>query len=228
MEAAVGARRWRSALDYMEAHLCPPSGVVNVNVDGSEAHAWVGLSFDERGLPNDRKDDERDVTWGEFLLFFLPSLGGADHAYNAGLLVPRERSGDTSKGFLSNANAEEYPVIHTSLRKSRSRGSGFGHVTEDAAAMLQMIVPADWAPHGIASTDSLPSSKNLLGGVTDVDRGLEALSVGQLQCEVRRLARERGYLMKLVREDARLGGRRSEAVHDQYRHELRNLHTRVE
>lgn len=224
MEAAVGARRWRSALDYMEAHLCPPPGV---NADGSEAHAWVGLSFDERGLMNDRKDDERDVTWGEFLLFFVPSLGAADHAYNAGLLVPTEKSGDTSKGFLFNSDAADYPAIQTSLGKSRSRGSELGHVTEDATALLQMIVPADWAPHGIAPTESLSSSKNL-GGVTDMDRGLEALSVGQLQCEVRRLARERGYLMKLVREDARLGARRSEAVHDQYRHELRNLHTRVE
>lgn len=232
MEAAVGKSRWRAALDSMEAALCPPlrvdpAGAICTESGGrgeegggdgrsrmrtGDAKAAAGSS----GSPP--SSEERNVTWGEFLLFFLPSAGAADDAYNAGLTFH-----GGGRGFAGAGGA-------------RNRSNGLGAVSEDAAAMLQMVVPDRWT----AGNDGGCASRAESGGGAVVGtpatgkqgdvilgRGLAALSVGQLRREVLRLARERGFLLALVREDCRLGKRRAEAVHDQYRHELRAMHSKI-
>ncbi|CAN0183705.1 unnamed protein product [Ectocarpus sp. 12 AP-2014] len=207
MEAAVGKSRWRAALDSMEATLCHPvADSCTPNGDGGLAVQRTTTTA--AGGGNTRCSVERDVTWGEFLLFFLPPAGNADDAYNAGLISRFHGRSGCWGGF---------PDDHASVRDAGGASGGgggggrrpFGAVSEDAAAMLQMVVPAHW-----------PAGGGHGGG------GLAALSVGQLRREVLRLAKERAFLLALVREDGRLGKRRAEAVHDQYRHELRALHSK--
>lgn len=247
MEAAVGGRRWAAALDSMESCLCSAvSTGAATGGDGSVAgkHADArnpGMALDfplltgetGGGLGGDLCVD-RDVTWGEFLLFFLPSAGPADDAYNAGLVYSRRDSnggGDACVGPSPPAARRSGHPSGLSSGASNSaarvggvprRNSSFGAVAEDAAAMLQMVVPRHWKAGG-GEPMGLRSGR----GECDEARGLAALSVGQLQREVRRLSKERACLMALVREEGRLGRRRAEAVHDQYRYELRAVHARV-
>ncbi|CAM9099505.1 unnamed protein product [Hapterophycus canaliculatus] len=232
MEAAVGRSRWRAALDSMEAALCPPSlhadpagpartessGRGDVGEGGDRSGARVGEAEAAAVSGSPRSSEERDVTWGEFLLFFLPSAGNADDAYNAGLVF--------------HAGGREFP----GAGGARQRSGSFGAVSEDAAAMLQMVVPDRWTAGGdgvgaprAESTGGAVAGTPATGRRGDVilGRGLAALSVGRLRREVLRLARERGFLLALVREDCRIGRRRAEAVHDQYRHELRALHSKM-
>ncbi|CAM9321865.1 unnamed protein product [Scytosiphon promiscuus] len=229
MEAAVGRPRWRAALDSMEAALCDSTGATR-----SESCSPGLLSEHDRsavavqteanvsaGSRGSSPSAERNVTWGEFLLFFLPSAGSADDAYNAGLV----------------SHAGGHGVA--GLGGARHRSSSFGTVSEDAAAMLQMVVPDRWTADGGGGGGGGTSRTNSgtvtawgaatagRGGDAVLGPGLAALSVGQLRREVLRLSRERGYLLALVREDSRLGRRRAEAVHDQYRYELRALHYRT-
>lgn len=204
MEAAVGKSRWRAALDSMEATLChPATDSYTANDDGGSADQRATTTAASGS--STRCSAERDMTWGEFLLLFLPPAGNADDAYNAGLISPFP-GGSSCGGWFPDENA--------SVRDAGGGGGGsgrrrFGAVSEDAAAMLQMVVPNHWTAGGGEG-----------GG------GLAALSVGQLRREVLRLAKERAFLLALVREDGRLGKRRAEAVHDQYRHELRALHSK--
>lgn len=194
MEAAVGASRWAAALDSMEEALCSSDHPPIVSGNSGEISG------------------ERNVTWGEFLLFFLPKVGPADDAYNAGLVS--SRSGDI----------ERYPPVSLTReiaverRGDRDRCGEIGVVSEDSLAMLQMVVPRGWTARDSAE-----------GGRSRRQRqgGFGSLSVGQLRREALRLAKERAFLMAMVREEGRLGGKRAEAVHDQYRHELRALHARV-
>lgn len=223
MEAAVGKSHWRAALDSMETTLCPPLAEARVPTGGGGSGVNGGASGGgrdsyESGAAVPRV--ERDVTWGEFLLFFLPSAGSAEDAYNAGLVSRAGGNGGCGPGFPAAASAP------------RQGPNGFGAVSEDAAAMLQMVVPPHWtavagAPSGEGGREAGDSAgRNGGGGGSGAapGRGLAALSVGQLRREVTRLAKERAYLLALVRDDGRLGRRRAEAVHDQYRHELRALH----
>lgn len=204
MEAAVGKSRWRAALDSIEATLCHPvADSCTTNDDGGSAGQRATTTA--AGGRSTRCSAERDVTWGEFLLFFLPPAGNADDAYNAGLISRFPGGSGCGGGF---------PDEHASVRDAGGGGGGggrrpFGAVSEDAAAMLQMVVPTHWTAGGGQGAG-----------------GLAALSVGQLRREVLRLAKERAFLLALVREDGRLGKRRAEAVHDQYRHELRALHSK--
>lgn len=206
----------------MEARLCPPPHPSTAS-DGGVPEP-VGSGAD---LARDTLAGERDVTWGEFLLFFLPSLGPSDDAYNAGLLLaPGATNGDawqSSPGYAPRGAAgtgAASPSLGGRPGRRCSRRSGrlsdFGGVTEDAASLLQMVVPAQWTPAGAGG-----------GGVGEGDGALGALSVARLRREVRRLGRERAYLLGLLREDASVGARRAEAVHDQYRHELGMLCARV-
>ena len=221
MEAAVGKPRWRAALDSMEAALCPP--LAGPGVPAGAAAASGSQTTSESGADATRV--ERDVTWGEFLLFFLPSAGRADDAYNAGLVSVSAGAAPAPGG---NAHV---PAAGGGGRQRSSRG--FGAVSEDAAAMLQMVVPARWtaiagAPSaGDGGGEAAELARRDGGGAALLGRGLAALSVGQLRREVLRLAKERAFLLALVREDGRLGRRRAEAVHDQYRHELRALHAKI-
>lgn len=239
MEAAVGARRWAAALNSMETALCPAGGAVDSGSGGSGGDV---TRVDKTRL-------ERNVTWGEFLLFFLPSAGRADDAYNAGLIFRGGETGGRGGGddvyidpsgpmplqsaTSSAANVTAYTGSSRDAATSGGRQSGaFGAVTEDAAAMLRMVVPPHWTAGGGMRTGSAGSAPVVEGGGGgggggESERGLAALSVGQLRREVLRLARERAFLLVLVREDGRLGRTRAEAVHDQYRHELRELHARI-
>lgn len=238
MEAAVGARRWAAALNSMETALCPAGGAVD---SGSGGGVGNMTSVDKTRL-------ERNVTWGEFLLFFLPSAGRADDAYNAGLIFRGGGTGGGDGGDVyidpsgpmplqsatsSAANATAYTGSSRDAATSGCRRSGaFGAVTEDAVAMLRMVVPPHWTAGGGTRMGSAGSVAVVEGGGGgggggESEKGLAALSVGQLRREVLRLARERAFLLVLVREDGRLGRTRAEAVHDQYRHELRELHARI-
>lgn len=206
MEAAVGKSRWRAALDSMEATLCHPvtdsCTTATTNDDGGLANEHATTTAARSSSIGTRCSAERDVTWGEFLLFFLPSAGNADDAYNAGLISRFLGDSGCGGGF---------PDENASVRDAGGGGRRrFGAVSEDAAAMLQMVVPTHWTAAG--------------GG--EGGGRLAALSVGQLRREVLRLAKERAFLLALVREDGRLGKRRAEAVHDQYRHELRALQSK--
>lgn len=215
MEAAVGAHRWRGALDSMEARLCPPA----TNDDGSVGDDAVraidaGLWDDPGAAPpqaGNQSNDDCTVTWGEFLLFFLPSTGPTDDAYNAGLVSTDKR--DPRGGFGRGSGGG-------GCRGGRQKTPISGTAMQDPIAMLQMVVPRHWAAGELSASCPAAAAAAEIGV-------LAALSVGQLRHEVRRLAKERGYLLWLVREDARLGVRRAEAVHDQYRHELRALHTAI-
>lgn len=195
MEASVGSDRWHAALNAMDARLCPTP-----NSDGDNAGDFT---------QGDQGSDERTVTWGEFLLFFLPSAGPSDDAYNAGL-VPGEGGKAMEKRYRCASTAAA-----GTRRPDRSLSEA---VPEDALAMLQMVIPRNWTVEGMPTATS--------GGVQQ-EGGLVALSVGQLRREVRRLARERAFLLRLLQEDGRLAVRRAEAVHDQYRYELRALHARI-
>eukprot|EP00903_Cladosiphon_okamuranus_P007182 g6974.t1 len=226
MEAAVGKPRWRAALDSMEAALCPP--LVEPSAPASGVGGVGGARSSNESAAAVRRV-ERDVTWGEFLLFFLPSAGRADDAYNAGLVSVSHAGGSSGDGCVPGCPGVDR---HASggYGGARQISSGFGAVSEDAAAMLQMVVPAHWnasaeAPSGEGGREAGESTRRN-GGAT-LGRGLAALSVGQLRREVQRLAKERAFLLALVREDGRLGRRRAGAVHDQYRHELRTLHTKI-
>ena len=236
MEAAVGTRRWAAALNSMETALCPAGG----SVDGGGGRGGDLANVGETRF-------ERDVTWGEFLLFFLPSTGRADDAYNAGLVFRGAESGggggdvyigpSGSKSLQSAATSAANATAHTGSSRDAASNSGrqsgaFGAVTEDAAAMLRMVLPPHWTAGGGSrggSAGSVPivEGGGRGGGGGESEGGLAALSVGQLRREVLRLARERAFLLVLVREDGRLGRTRAEAVHDQYRHELRELHART-
>lgn len=209
MEATVGARRWRAALDSMEARLCPSAADNDSGGGGGGSRAmgadrWLDAE-DAPPAADNQNDDECTVTWGEFLLFFLPSAGPTDDAYNAGLVSAGKR--DPRAGLGGGGGG---PTASFS-----------GTAGQDPIAMLQMVVPRHW---GVGEPSA--SSPNDAVGAAEVGT-LVALSVGQLRRELRRLAKERGYLLWLLREDARLGVRRAEAVHDQYRHELRTLHARI-
>lgn len=203
MEAAVGVQRWRSALDSMEAHLSPPPSAAGLGLDEGIA------PINESAQKDEQRVEERDITWGEFLLFFVPSSGSADDTYSTGLL----------------RTVTSGPRATTNSLRRNSGAPAFGNVTEDAAALLQMVVPSQWMPTGAAAASTQASTPGF--GAREYGQGLVALSVGQLQREVRRLGKERAYLLWLLKEDGRLGIRRAEAVHDQYRHELRALHSRV-
>lgn len=199
MEAAVGASRWAAALDSMEEDLC------------SSDHPYSGSQQIISGSRGE-VSSERNVTWGEFLLFFLPKVGPADDAYNAGLVSSRSELG-------------RYPLLsltrETVLERRGDRCGEIGAVSEDALAMLQMVVPQGWTARDSAEGGRIRRQRQVERG------GFGSLSVGQLRREALRLARERAFLMALVREEGRLGRKRAEAVHDQYRHELRALHARV-
>lgn len=250
MEAAVGKSRWRAALDSMETALCPGNGSsggggsASGSRGGGGGGGGCGRVMRESGAAGPRA--ERDVTWGEFLLFFLPSTGSADDAYNAGLLAHAGSSsssggGNGGSGSGSGSGRGGFftatPSAGTDGGARRLSSNSFGEVSEDAAAMLQMVVPARWTAGAWVENDGEPGRAAVTaagaarreGGSAPPpqERGLAALSVGQLRREVLRLAKERAFLMSLVREDGRLGKRRAEAVHDQYRHELRALHTKI-
>lgn len=257
MESAVGKYRWAAALDSMEAELCPRAAAT---AHGA-ADTMVVSDGDEGGIM------ERDVTWGEFLLFFLPSAGLPEQAYNAGLVSFRDGEGFIlcngkktcfENGFIfdstapaeaevtpgwsfNNANSDNDSlrsrarIAHSTSNSYRHGGHrlniGFGKVTDEASALLQMVVPPRWTPSEGAD-DVGRVGCDRIGKRNEESRerkrgGLAALSVGQLRREVLRLAKERAFLLRLVREDGRLGKRRAEAVHDQYRHELRALHSRI-
>lgn len=241
----MGGRRWAAALNSMESRLCPtvrtgtPTGGDGSTADKHADAGNPGMALDfprptgetDGGGGGDPCAD-RDVTWGEFLLFFLPSAGPADDAYNAGLTYNRRDSSSGDTTCVDPRSPATRPSPHPSglsgdtasgaSRVGGPRGERFGAVSEDAAAMLQMVVPRHWTAGG-----GEPQGLGTGSGWDDKARGLAALSVGQLRREVGRLAKERAFLMALVRGEGRLGRRRAEAVHDQYRHELRALHARV-
>lgn len=231
MEAAVGKPRWRAALDCMEAALCPP--LVEPSAPTGGGGGGRARSTNESAAA---VRAERDVTWGEFLLFFLPSAGRADDAYNAGLVSVSHAGGNIGDGCGPGyPGVDRHGAAGAGAGGVRQRSSSFGAVSEDAAAMLQMVVPAHWtassgAPSGEGGRQAGELARRNGGagaGGAALGRGLAALSVGQLRREVLRLAKERAFLLALVREDGRLGRRRAEAVHDQYRHELRALHAKT-
>lgn len=238
MEAAVGADRWAAALLSMERSLCP----------NPVRHDNEALS--ERG---DGAAAERDVTWGEFLLFFLPSVGPADDAYNAGLVSGadgynlngsdgnianvdgygndahrQDHSGAPESLSLADISARPDSSVSTRTETGEQDMSNRSQsLADDAVAMLQMVVPSNWsAGGGCVVGDVLEPGSKLRGGFRR-EGGLAALSVSQVRGEVLRLANERGYLLSLLRKDGRVGRRRAVAVHDQYRHELRALHAKI-
>lgn len=216
MEAAVGAFRWRAALDTMESRLCPSTASRS---SGGAAGGWFDADAPPPLAPaaadsQDADADECNITWGEFLLFFLPTAGPADDAYNAGLVNPGKR-GDHAK-FGGGESCDR----KTSMNSRTA--------TEDSIAMLQMVIPRNWTavdPSGPRSNATAAAAAT--GAEIAKVLGLEALSVGQLRREVRRLSKERVFLLGILREDSRLGARRAVAVHDQYRHELRELQARI-
>ena len=118
MEAAVGASHWAAALDSMEEALCSSDHPPIVSGHSGEI------------------SDERNVTWGEFLLFFLPKVGPADDAYNTGLVSSRTADLDRCP-----------PLSLTRERAVDRRGDRcgkIGAVCEDSLAMLQMVVLQAW------------------------------------------------------------------------------------
>ena len=222
MEAAVGGGRWSAALDAMEAALCPGPDAQTTGSNG--VRGCGGNKPSEIDPSSSELEPERDVTWGEFLLFFLPSVGPAADAYNAGILKPLSDSVGSGRTVVGwRPTSEEDNGSRASMRDAGAlvgrRGVGFGAVSGDAVALLRMVVPPEWRPRG--GDDEVRSRRRGL------ERGaLAALSVGRLRWEALRLARERAFLMALVREEWRMGVKRVEAVHDLYRHELRALHAK--
>lgn len=200
MGAAVGNGAWHRALDSMEARLC---GLLPAAPDAAERRSDLRCKHAAATRAT-------TVTWGEFLLMFVPSAGPAEEAYNDDLLA---------LGGAGNGH-----VAARRLHDKDTGGAAFGAVSEDAAAMLQMIVPDHWsAGDGLAPGEASRGPRSSSRAAV----GLAALGVGQLRREAQRLTRERAFLIRVIKDDAEAISRRAEAVHEQYRHEMKALHLRV-
>ncbi|CAN0194808.1 unnamed protein product, partial [Phaeothamnion confervicola] len=188
MTRAIGRQRWLAALDKMDSRLRSPAAAMTGN---------NGSNRGERGSSSggSRHAAGRDITWGEFLLFFVPTVACA-------------------------VSADDYASF------AGVAGSG-GALLPDDVAMLQMVLPSGWGEYGddddAAGAGSGESGGGGGGSSKPLFPPLSALSYEQLQREVRRLARERSFLMQRWRDDGDDAATRAAAVHELYRRELAAL-----
>lgn len=181
MTQAVGEACWAEALNILEAKLC--------NVDGEET-----------------KKGGADVTWGEFLLCFIPSPRTSANT---------ERPSPLQAFLYNSTRTNKNANIMSSSKSSRGGGSNMRGTDISALSLapLQMVLPDGWGGEG--------------GPHDDYELRLETLSVRQLRGEVQRLAKERAFLMEKISEDGSQWSARVEAAYDQFRHEIQYLSEEV-
>jgi hypothetical protein len=166
MERWVGARVWAQALRCLEAKVA---------------------SLPEEGAT---------LTWGEFLLFFLPD--------------PEEEDGQQggTSAFVRQKGARGWGAAVGSMSQ-QLQGKAQVELEEEEEALLCLVVPEGWAD-------------------TSVQLREGTLAPDQMRRELRRLGKERTFLLKLVRQGAEQLMDRAERIRLRYVDEIVGLQRRVE
>ncbi|KAG5178341.1 hypothetical protein JKP88DRAFT_350383 [Tribonema minus] len=179
---------------------------------------WAGVAI--RG-PGGDGDGGVDVTWGEFLLCFIPG-GGTGAGETADSLPTRRARARTSTSSTTSIATQAAPAQH-------------GDPLAGDLFQLQLQLPENWTACRLCRAKAEDTGGSggggdgsaVVGAVVRCTHGasaqLDALSVVELRREVRRLTAERTFLMEQIRDDGKQLAARTTTVHTQYRHELKLL-----